>query len=56
MVRGRTKKHLIERRGGKRNNNKKKTMKGIEPILGTPENIVRALFGLRRKEKKDSES
>lgn len=56
MVRGKTKKHRVWSRGRKRNTTKKKADKRIEPIEDTPENIARALFGLKRKEKKDSES
>ena len=33
---------------------KKEIMKGIEPIEDTPENVARALFGLKRKGKEKS--
>ena len=42
------------RRSTKKRGTKKEIMKGIEPIEDTPENVARALFGLKRKEKEES--
>ena len=50
------KKGNIVRRSTKKRSTKKEIMNGIEPIDDTPENVARALFGLKRKGTKESKS
>ncbi|MDE0185230.1 MAG: hypothetical protein OXP71_07200 [Candidatus Poribacteria bacterium] len=54
MVRKRRKK--IVKTSGKNQRAKKEVLPGIEPIDDTPENVARALFGLKRKGKNNSKS
>ena len=52
----RRKKGNIVKRSTKGRNTMKQIMKEIEPIDDTPENVARALFGLKRKGTKESKS
>ena len=44
----------VVKASGKKERKKKEVLPGIEPIDDTPENVARALFGLKRKENKES--
>ena len=46
----------IVHRSAKKRRTRREGAKGIKPILDTPENIARALFGIKRKEKEDEDS
>ena len=52
----RKKKGNVAKRRIKGRSTRKEFVKGVKPILDTPENIARALFGIKRKEKEDKNS
>ncbi len=52
----RKRKGNVSKRRTKKRNTSTAFAKGVKPILDTPENIARALFGIKRKEKEEENS